>query len=329
MRTEITSEKEQQIVDGILAKKKKNYFELELIANRIRKHIVDMVSAANSGHPGGPLGLADIYSVLYFRHMKYDSANPTWEGRDRILLSNGHVCAVRYSTMALAGYFKTDELLTFRQLGSRLQGHPSTRYLPEMENSSGSLGQGLSNASGLALGLKAQKKKNRVFVCMSDGECQEGMTWEAAMAVSHYGLTNITPFIDYNNIQIDGFVDKVMSLGDLKAKFQSFGWDVKVVNGHSIKAIDEAFTWATEKRNKPRIILFKTILGKGVSFMKNNPKWHGVPPNEEQRNAAIAELNAESSKILKKLAVKKKSPTSPKKSAASKAKKKKSNRGKK
>lgn len=276
--------------DGTVIKKD-NYTETELrhIANRLRKDVLIMVSEASSGHPGGPLGLADIYTYLFFQHASINVEHPAEAERDRILLSNGHVCAIRYAAMARKGFLPAEELLSFRRLGSRLQGHPSTKFLPTVENSSGSLGQGLSNASGVALGLKLKKSSARVYVGMSDGECQEGMTWEAAMAASYYRLNNLTAFIDWNNIQIDGYVDKVMDVGALDEKFRSFGWQTKIADGHDFSQIAEAFKWADEG-DGPRMILFKTVLGKGVSFMQNEPSWHGVPPKTDERDAGIAEL---------------------------------------
>lgn len=261
--------------------------DLRFVANRIRQNAIEMVFRANSGHPGGPLGLADIYAYLYFKVLKLDGEN-----RDRLLISNGHVCAVRYSSMAVRGQIGEAELATFRRLGSRLQGHPSTKYLPEVDNSSGSLGQGLANASGLALGLRLQKSPARVFLGMSDGECQEGMTWEAAMAAAHNKLTNIHPFLDFNNIQIDGKVEKVMGIEPLDQKFTGFGWKVRVADGHNFTAIADAFDWSLKDEGAPKMILFKTVLGKGVSFMENNPDWHGSPPNQKDRDLAISELSA-------------------------------------
>lgn len=273
--SEICSRKAADITDS----------DLKFLANRIRQNAVEMVFRANSGHPGGPLGLADIYAYLYFKVLKLDG-----ESRDRLLISNGHVCAVRYSAMAIRGQFDEAELATFRRVGSRLQGHPSTKFFPLVENSSGSLGQGLANASGLALGLKLQNNTGRVFLGMSDGECQEGMTWEAAMAAAHNRITNLHPFLDFNNIQIDGKVEKVMAIEPLDQKFQGFGWKVKVADGHDFKAIADAFDWSLKNEGAPKIILFKTVLGKGVSFMENNPDWHGSPPNQKDRDLAQAEL---------------------------------------
>lgn len=264
--------------------------DLKLYASRVRQLAVEMVYQAKCGHPGGPMGLADIFAFLYGKYLNVDPANPNDPNRDRLILSNGHVCAVRYAAMGLAGYFQDQDLLSFRKLGSPFQGHPSTKYLPELENSSGSLGQGLSNATGLALGLKLQGNQARVIAALSDGECQEGMTWEAAMAAAHHKADNLTAFIDGNNIQIDGYVEDVMNVGELADKFASFGWEVKTADGHDMAAIEAAFQWSEQKNSKPKLIYFNTTLGKGVSYMENQPGWHGVAPNEEQRNQAHQEL---------------------------------------
>ncbi|HMY11964.1 MAG TPA: transketolase [Turneriella sp.] len=285
----VGNEAEKKQLEAICSKQAADVTEsdLKFIARRIRQNAVEMVFRANSGHPGGPLGLADIYAYLYFKIL-----NLKGEHRDRLLISNGHVCAVRYSAMAVRGQLPESELATFRRLGSRLQGHPSTKYLPEVENSSGSLGQGLANASGLSLGLRLQKSPARVFLGMSDGECQEGMTWEAAMAAAHNKLTNIHPFLDFNNIQIDGKVEKVMGVEPLDKKFETFGWKVRVASGHDFGEIAAAFDWSLKAEGAPKMILFRTVLGKGVSFMENNPDWHGTPPNQKDRDAAMIELSA-------------------------------------
>lgn len=265
--------------------------ELTEKARQIRQWIIKMTNAANSGHPGGALGLADIYAVLYFDILRLNPQEPLWEGRDRLILSNGHVSAVRYAAMALAGYFPPEDLLNFRKLGSVLQGHPSTRYLPELENSSGSLGQGLSASVGLSLGARLQKKDYRVYCCISDGECGEGMIWEAATAAAHHRAPVIA-FMDFNGIQIDGHTRDVCDLGDLASKFSSFGWRVVREDGHSIPGIRRAFSAARKYNSGPQLIVFKTVLGKGVSFMEDKPKWHGTPPNEEQTVQALAELQS-------------------------------------
>ena len=292
-----------EILNNILNKSIAQRTELEYkyIANLIRKKSLEMVYLANSGHPGGPLGLADIYSLLYFKYLKMDPKDAFNENRDRFLLSNGHVCAVRYAAMALAGFFSIEELQTFRKLGSRLQGHPSTKYLPEVENSSGSLGQGLSVANGVALALKAQSNPANVYVCISDGECQEGMTWEAAMAAAHYKSDNLIAFVDRNDIQIDGRTTDVMNLNNLEDKFKSFGWDTLFTNGHDIHKIDVAFEWAQKRNQKPKVIIFETVLGKGVDYMENNPKWHGSPPDKVQYETALIQLNKIEEEVISKL----------------------------
>ena len=272
--------------------------ELALAANRVRQNIVKMVHAANSGHPGGALGIADILTVIYLRFLNIDPEHPGKEDRNRFLLSNGHACAGLYSAMSVAGLVPESELITFRKLGSRLQGHPSTKYLSLLENSSGSLGQGLSQAAGVALGLRRRKIDARVFCGISDGECQEGMTWEAAMSAAHYGLDNLTVYCDYNHIQIDGRVEDVMNLGDLRAKFEAFGWEAKSSACENIAQVVEALEWGTQGSGKPRIVLFDTKIGKGVSFMEGKAGWHGKPPNDEELAGALDELVAEEKKIL-------------------------------
>lgn len=264
--------------------------DLKEKAKQIRTSIIEMVHSAACGHPGGPLGLADIFAYLFFEELNHKPKQPLWPGRDRLLISNGHVSAIRYAAMAHSGYFPVKELTEFRKLGSRLQGHPSTRYMPEVENSSGSLGQGLSQAVGYALGAKLQKQKYRVFCCMSDGECGEGMTWEAAQNAVHHNAPVIA-FMDLNGIQIDGFTKDVMDLGDLSAKFKSFGWQVQTADGHKFSEIRKAFQKAG-KGSGPQMILFNTVLGKGVSYMENNPDWHGKAPNDELAKQALEELAA-------------------------------------
>lgn len=269
----------------------RTYEDLLYLSHRIKKDILIMVHAANSGHPGGAMGLSDIYSVLFFKILGKEDFNILNDNRKRVLISNGHVSAVRYAAMARSGMFNVDELLQFRKLGSRLQGHPSTSFFPEMENSSGSLGQGLANAGGLALSLKLKKSTGSIYVGISDGELQEGMSWESLMAIPHHKLDNLIVFLDRNNIQIDGTTDSVMNLNDLSAKFKAFGWKVIHTDGHNIPEIDKAFKDAVNSLEKPVIIIFQTILGKGVSFMENNPKWHGSPPGNEDLIKALEEIN--------------------------------------
>ena len=265
--------------------------EIATHAREIRKSIVTMVHAASSGHPGGALGLADIFAVLYFDVLNIDPEDPDRSSRDRLLISNGHVSAVRYAAMAERGYFPKEELLTFRAIGSRLQGHPSTRSMKGLDNSSGSLGQGLSQAVGQVLGARLNGQNHRVFICTSDGEMGEGMSWEAAQAAAHYRAP-VVAFMDMNGIQIDGFTKDVLDLRDLGEKFRAFGWSVLETDGHDIPAIREAFRKAMEMADGPVMILFRTILGKGVSFMENNPGWHGKAPSDEELKKALVELEA-------------------------------------
>ncbi len=265
--------------------------DLKYLSYRIKKDIAIMIHAAKSGHPGGSIGLSDIYSVLFFSILNDTDWDFKNNNRNRVLISNGHVSPVRYAAMARAGIIPLEELLQFRHLGSRLQGHPSTVYLPEVENSSGSLGQGLSNAGGLALSLRLQNNKSKIFLGMSDGELQEGMSWEAAMAVCHHKIDNLFPFVDRNDIQIDGRTSTVMNLNDLRAKFQSFGWDVIEGKGNDIPSIRESFHKSMENPRKPVIILFHTVLGSEISFMENNPKWHGVAPSEADLEKILSEID--------------------------------------
>ncbi len=264
--------------------------ELKLKAKQIRREVIKMVAAAKSGHPGGPLGLADIYAALYFKILKHDPKNPNWEERDRLILSNGHVCAVRYASMALSGYFPIEDLKTFRNINSKLQGHPSTRYMEGLETSSGSLGQGLSLATGIALGLRHQNKTNKVYACISDGECGEGMTWEAAQSAVHFKLDNLVAFMDRNFIQIDGNTEEVMRLEPLGKKFEMFGWNLIEADGHDMNQILESFAKAEKHKGSPTLILFRTVIGKGVSYMENKAEWHGTFPNAEQEKQALLEL---------------------------------------
>jgi len=259
--------------------------------------VIRMVAEAHSGHPGGPLGLAEIFSVLYFHLLRHDPKNPDWEDRDRLVLSNGHVCAVRYAAMARSGYFSVEELVTFRRLESRLQGHPSRIYLPGLETSSGSLGHGLAQAVGMALGSRG--KGFRIYCSLSDGECQEGSTWEAALHAAHYKVDNLTAFVDRNFIQIDGNTEKIMSLEPLGAKFRAFGWETFHENGHDVEKIIAAFERARTVKGKPSVIIFHTTLGKGVSFMENNNEWHGKPPTPEEGKKALKELAEERKRIEK------------------------------
>jgi transketolase len=272
--------------------------ELEVKANTIREDIITMLEEAGSGHSAGPLGLADIFAALYFDVMKHDPKNPDWEDRDMLLLSNGHTVPVRYATMAEAGYFPRTELMTLRKFGSRLQGHPERTRLPGMETTSGPLGCGLSQACGMALALRMDKRLGRqVYVVMGDGELDEGNVWEAAMLGGKYQLNNITAIIDRNNIQIDGPTETVMPLEDLKKKWEAFGWHVIEINGNDIEAVIDACAMAKAITEKPVCIIAYTIPGKGVDFMEYDFHWHGAPPNHEQAKVALHQLRTLNGKI--------------------------------
>jgi transketolase len=265
--------------------------ELELKANDIREDIIKMLLAAGSGHSAGPLGLTDIFTALYFNIMRHDPKNPDWDDRDILILSNGHCTPVRYATMANAGYFDRSELKTLRKLGSRLQGHPERTRLPGLETTSGPLGSGLSQAAGMALGLRMDKQQHRwVYVVTGDGELDEGNIWEAAMLISKYKLNNLIAIVDRNNIQIDGPTESVMPLEDLRHKWEAFGWHVLEIDGNDIEAVIDACSMARAIVEKPVVIIAHTIPGKGVDFMEYDFHWHGSPPNAEQAKTALKEL---------------------------------------
>ncbi|HSX36035.1 MAG TPA: transketolase [Patescibacteria group bacterium] len=273
---------------------------LELKANEIRASIIEMLETAGSGHPGGSLGQADIYTALYFNIMKHDPHNPDWEERDILIQSNGHTCPVRYAAMAHAGYFDIKELKTLRQLGSRLQGHPERTKLPGVENTSGPLGSGLSQAAGMALGLRMNKQQHRwVYVTTGDGELDEGNNWEAIMLASKYKLTNMIVIVDRNNIQIDGPTEVVMPLEDLRAKWEAFGWHVLEIDGNDVEAVIDACNMAKAIVEKPVVILAHTIPGKGVDFMEYDFHWHGAPLNEKQAQDALKQIHTLKGKINK------------------------------
>lgn len=264
---------------------------LESIATDIREDIISMLEHAGSGHSAGPLGLADIFAALYFDILKHDPKKPDWDERDILLLSNGHCVPVRYAAMAEAGYFPKKELKTLRRLGSRLQGHPERTKLPGLETTSGPLGCGLSQACGVALGLRLNNQLRRqVYVVMGDGELDEGNIWEAAMLANKYKLSNVTAIIDRNNIQIDGPTETVMPLDDLKAKWEAFGWYAIEINGNDVEAVIDACAMAKSITEKPVMIIAFTMPGKGVDFMENDFHWHGAPPNHEQAVKALHEL---------------------------------------
>lgn len=281
-----------------MGKKTYTIEELELKSNEIRQDIIKMLVHAGSGHSAGPLGLADIFTALYFDILKHDPMKPDWNQRDILLLSNGHCAPVRYATMAHAGYFDKKELLTLREFGSRLQGHPERLKLPGLETTSGPLGCGLSQACGMALAMRMDKELHRwVYVVMGDGELDEGNIWEAAMLASKYKLNNIIGIIDRNNIQIDGPTESVMPLEDLKNKWTAFGWHVIEIDGNNIEAIIDACAMARAVVEKPVMIIAHTIPGMGVDFMEYDFHWHGAPPNKEQAKQALHELRTLRGKI--------------------------------
>lgn len=272
--------------------------ELELKANDIRKDIITMLEHAGSGHSAGPLGLADIFAALYFDVLKHDPAKPNWNQRDILLLSNGHCVPVRYAAMAEAGYFDKKELLTLRKLGSRLQGHPERVRLPGLENTSGPLGSGLSQAAGMALAMRMDADHFRwVYVVMGDGEQDEGNVWEAAMLCAKYKLNNVIAITDRNNIQIDGPTESVMPLEDFKAKWEAFGWHTIEVDGNNIEAFIDACSMARAITEKPVMIIAHTIPGQGVDFMEYDFAWHGKPPDHAQAVKALHELRTLGGKI--------------------------------
>lgn len=270
--------------------------KLKLTANTIRQDIVSMIAEAGTGHPGGSLGMADVFTAMYFNVLKHDPKKPDWAERDILVLSNGHICPVRYAAMAESGYFPVKELMTLRKFGSRLQGHPHRGSLPGLETTSGPLGCGISQAAGMALALKMDKKKNHVYCIASDGEHDEGNTWEALMFANKMKLSNLTVIIDRNNIQIDGHTEEVMPLEPLRQKYESFGWRVVEIDGHDIPGIIDALK---EKEDAPTCIIAHTTPGKGVSFMEDDPEWHGKAPNAEQTKAALKELQDARKKLEK------------------------------
>lgn len=278
----------------------KQIIELELKANKIRQLIMETLKEAKSGHSAGPLGMSDIFAAFYFHLLRHDPKNPAWEERDRLLLSNGHICPVRYATMALAGYFPIEELKTLRKIDSRLQGHPHRTVLPGVENTSGPLGEGLSQGIGMALAGRLDNKEYFVYVLTSDGEHQEGNTWEAVMMAGKLQLDKLIQVIDRNFIQIDGSTEDVMPLEPFKEKYEAFNWNTIVIDGNNMREIIHAVEQAKAMRGKPTIIIANTIPGKGVSYMENNYLWHGAPPDlsdvkgappkGEQTKVALEEL---------------------------------------
>lgn len=264
---------------------------LKATANEIRQDIIRMLGAAGSGHPGGSLSAADIVTALYFKFLRIDPENTKKPDRDRFILSKGHAAPVLYAALAQRGFFPREELITLRKLGSSLQGHPDMKKVPGVDMSTGSLGQGLSAANGMALAGRLDGRDYRVYVLLGDGETQEGQVWEAAMASAHYRLDNLTAFLDHNRLQIDGPIEEVMSPEPLAEKWRAFGWDVQVIDGHDMAQILEAVEKAQKVKGKPQMIVAETIKGKGVSFMENQAGWHGSAPKPEETEKALAELS--------------------------------------
>ena len=263
---------------------------LEEMAGKIRIDIIRQIHAAGSGHPGGSLSAADIVTYLYFAEMDADPQNPDKKERDRFVLSKGHAAPALYAALAEKGYFPMEELLQLRKLGSMLQGHPDKKHIPGVDMSTGSLGQGISAATGMALANKIDGSRNRVYALLGDGELQEGLVWEAAMAAAHYGLDQLTAFVDWNGLQIDGKNEEVITVAPIGEKFRSFGWDVQVIDGHDFEQIESAVEKAKTVKGKPQMIVAKTVKGKGVSFMENEAGWHGKAPSDEQAAQAVKEL---------------------------------------
>lgn len=269
------------------------YRELKQIANSLRIDIIKMLTESKSGHPGGSLSACEILTALYFKEMNIDPKNPRWEGRDRFVLSKGHGAPVLYATLAEKGYFPKEELMKLRKIDSMLQGHPDMKGTPGIDMSTGSLGQGLAAANGMALAGKIDKKDYRVYALIGDGESQEGIVWEAAMFAAHYKLDNLTVFLDHNGLQIDGRNEEVMNIEPIDEKFKSFGWNVISIDGHDFEEIFEALESAKKATGKPTMIIAKTVKGKGVSFMEDQAGWHGKAPSKEEAEQALKELEVE------------------------------------
>ncbi|HTP64149.1 MAG TPA: transketolase [Geobacteraceae bacterium] len=261
--------------------------ELQNMAKKLRVAIVKTLHKSQSGHTGGSLSAVDLVTALYFRKMRHNPADPAWEGRDRFVLSKGHAAPALYVALAEAGYFPAEDLMMLRRLGSHLQGHPDSKSTPGVEVPTGSLGQGLSMAVGMALGLKADGKGNRVYALLGDGELQEGQVWEAAMAGAHYRLDNLCAMVDANALQIDGEVEKVMNVAPIADKFRAFGWHALEIDGHDMAAIVDALDRTETVKGQPTVIVAKTVKGKGVSFFENKAAYHGVPPSDEELPRAL------------------------------------------
>ena len=264
--------------------------KLEEMTKKVRLGIIEAVYSNQSGHPGGSLSIADIMTVLYFNEMNIDNENPKWEDRDRLILSKGHCSPALYSALANRGYFPVEDLKTFRNINSYLQGHPDMKHIPGVDMTTGSLGQGLSAANGMAISAKLDNKNYRVYCILGDGEIEEGQIWEAAMASNKYKLDNLCVIVDNNNLQIDGTIEEVMNSNPIDEKFKSFGFQIIKIDGHDIEEIKKAFEVARNVKGKPTCIIAKTIKGKGVSFMENQVGWHGKAPNKEQYEEAKKEI---------------------------------------
>lgn len=267
--------------------------DLEQKARKIREDIIEQVYQAKSGHPGGSLSIADILTVLYFKELRIKPEKPDWENRDRVVLSKGHCSPALYSCLANRGFFPVKDLKTFRNINSYLQGHPDKNKVPGVDMTTGSLGQGLSAANGMAIAGKMDKKEYRVYCILGDGELEEGQVWEAVMAAKQYHLDNLCVIVDNNNLQIDGKIEDVMNSYPIDEKFKSFGFQVICIDGHDIEEIEKAFEVAKNVKEKPTCIIAKTVKGKGISFMENQVGWHGKAPNEEQYGIAINNLKGE------------------------------------
>jgi transketolase len=270
---------------------------LEEKANQLRCDVINMLTEAGTGHPAGALGMADIFSAFYFHILNHNPQNPDWSDRDRLVLSNGHICPIQYAALARAGYFPIEELKTLRKINSRLQGHPFRKALPGIETSSGPLGEGLSQTIGMALAAKLDKRKCRIYCIMSDGEQDCGSVWEAVMLAGKYRLSNLTAVIDRNNIQSDGFTEEIMPLEPLKDKYESFNWHVLEIDGHNIEKFVDAINEAKAIYEKPTVIIAHTIAGKGVDFMEFDFRWHATVPNKQQAKKALEELKTLRGKI--------------------------------
>ena len=271
-----------------------NYYKE--MAAKIRVDIIKALFKSGSGHPGGSLSSADILTALYFREMNIDPENPQMDGRDKLIMSKGHAAPVQYAALAERGFYPVEDIMSLRKLGSKFQGHPNMEKVPGIEMSTGSLGQGISASVGMALANKIDNNPGRVYVVLGDGELQEGIVWEAVMAASHYGLSNLCAIVDWNGLQIDGFNDDVMTVKPIDEKFKAFGWNVTSIDGHDFQDIFDAFDYArkaSSETGKPTAIIAKTVKGKGVSFMENLAGWHGKAPDEEQAKEAVKELGGE------------------------------------